>query len=186
MEQSARGRLPLAGGLPSYHIYQTADDEWVAFAALEPNLWADFCAAVNRPDLNPRQFDPATLQFIKKIDVGKGPDGIYYDPAVKRVFTNNHGTHDITAIDAKTGETKWEQKRAKMSYNNLVANIKIYDKMADLMQQDIDLKQRDVDRKAALAKSSFGSQLDLDRSSTALVTSSAQLAFVQQQRAHLG
>src|SRR6202158_5724934 len=49
-------------------------------------------------------FDPENLQLIKKIDVGKGPDGIYYDPATKRVFTNNHGTHDITAIDAKTGE----------------------------------------------------------------------------------
>src|SRR5437016_5534309 len=48
-------------------------------------------------------FDPATLQLIKKIDVGKGPDGIYYDPATKRVFTNNHGSHDITAIDAATG-----------------------------------------------------------------------------------
>src|SRR6266404_5199273 len=48
-------------------------------------------------------FDPATLKLIKKIDVGKGPDGIYYDPATKRVFTNNHGSHDITAIDAKTG-----------------------------------------------------------------------------------
>ena len=49
-------------------------------------------------------FDPATLQLIKKIDVGQGPDGIYYDPATKRVFTNNHGSHDISAIDAKTGE----------------------------------------------------------------------------------
>src|SRR5436190_8370628 len=49
-------------------------------------------------------FDPATLQVIKKIDVGKGPDGIYYDPASKRVFTNNHGSHDVSAIDAKTGE----------------------------------------------------------------------------------
>lgn len=49
-------------------------------------------------------FDPTTLTLIKKIDVGKGPDGIYYDPKTKRVFTNNHGTHDITAIDAKTGE----------------------------------------------------------------------------------
>src|SRR4030088_291722 len=49
-------------------------------------------------------FDPATLQLIKKIDVGKGPDGIYYEPASKRVFTNNHGTHDITAIDAATGD----------------------------------------------------------------------------------
>src|SRR5436853_4489405 len=49
-------------------------------------------------------FDSNTLQLIKKIDVGKGPDGIYYDPGTKRVFTNNHGSHDITAIDAKTGE----------------------------------------------------------------------------------
>ena len=49
-------------------------------------------------------FDPSTLQLIKKIDVGRGPDGIYYDPGSKRVFTNNHGSHDITAIDAATGE----------------------------------------------------------------------------------
>jgi DNA-binding beta-propeller fold protein YncE len=49
-------------------------------------------------------FDPTTLQLIKKIDVGKGPDGIYYDARTKRVFTNNHGSHDVTAIDAVTGE----------------------------------------------------------------------------------
>lgn len=49
-------------------------------------------------------FDPSTLRLIRKIDVGKGPDGIYYDPGSKRVFTNNHGSHDITAIDAATGE----------------------------------------------------------------------------------
>ena len=49
-------------------------------------------------------FDLETLKLIKKIDVGKGPDGIYYDPATKRVFTNNHGTHDITALNAETGE----------------------------------------------------------------------------------
>ena len=49
-------------------------------------------------------FDPATLKLINKIDVGKGPDGIYYDPETKRVFTNTHGSHDITAIDAKSGQ----------------------------------------------------------------------------------
>jgi membrane fusion protein, multidrug efflux system len=75
-------------------------------------------------------------------------------------------------------------EQAKTSYNNLVANIKIYDDMANLMQQDIDLKQRDVDRKSQLAKSSFGSQLDLDKSTTAVVTARAQLAFVQQQRSN--
>jgi DNA-binding beta-propeller fold protein YncE len=49
-------------------------------------------------------FDPSDLKLIKKIDVGKGPDGIYFEPASKRVFTNNHGSHDISAIDALTGE----------------------------------------------------------------------------------
>jgi membrane fusion protein (multidrug efflux system) len=53
--------------------------------------------------------------------------------------------------------------------------------MADLMQQTIDLKQKDVDRKSQLARSSFGSQLDLDNASSALVTARAQYAFVQQQ-----
>jgi DNA-binding beta-propeller fold protein YncE len=49
-------------------------------------------------------FDPADLHLIKKIDVGKGPDGIYFDAASKRVFTCNHGTHNITAIDAESLE----------------------------------------------------------------------------------
>lgn len=49
-------------------------------------------------------FDPTTLKLIEKIDVGKGPDGIYYEGATKRIFTNNHGSHDISAIDAKTGK----------------------------------------------------------------------------------
>ncbi|HWA18743.1 MAG TPA: HlyD family secretion protein, partial [Devosia sp.] len=71
--------------------------------------------------------------------------------------------------------------QARTSYNNLKANIKIYQDMADLMQQAIELKQRDVDRKSTLAKSNFGSQLDLDNASTALVTARAEYAFVQQQ-----
>jgi membrane fusion protein, multidrug efflux system len=70
---------------------------------------------------------------------------------------------------------------AHTTYDNLKANIQIYAKMADLMQQGVDLKQRDVDRKSTLVKSTFGSQLDLDNSSTALVTARAELAFVQQQ-----
>jgi membrane fusion protein, multidrug efflux system len=71
--------------------------------------------------------------------------------------------------------------QAQTNYDNLVANIKIYDQMANLMQQSVDLKQRDVDRKSTLAKSSFGSLLDLDNASAALVTARAETAFVQQQ-----
>ena len=49
-------------------------------------------------------FDTSTLAVIKKIDVGKGPDGIYFDAGSGRVFTNNHHSHDITAIDAASGD----------------------------------------------------------------------------------
>ena len=71
--------------------------------------------------------------------------------------------------------------QAQTTYDNLVANIKIYGQMLDLAQQGVDLKQRDVDRKTTLVKSNFGSQLDLDNAGTALVTASAQLQFVKQQ-----
>jgi len=49
-------------------------------------------------------FNTADLSMIKKIEVGKGPDGIYYDANTNRVFTNNHHSHDITAIDATRGD----------------------------------------------------------------------------------
>jgi membrane fusion protein, multidrug efflux system len=73
-------------------------------------------------------------------------------------------------------------EQAKTTYSNLGANIKIYDQMANLMQQAIDLKQRDVERKSALVKNSYGSQLDLDNSTNSAITVRAELAFVQQQR----
>lgn len=49
-------------------------------------------------------FSTVDFSLIRKIDVGKGPDGIYYDAKTDRVFTNNHGAHNITAIDATRGE----------------------------------------------------------------------------------
>ena len=72
-------------------------------------------------------------------------------------------------------------EQARTTFNNLKANIRIYDQMVELMQQGVDLKQRDVERKSTLARSSFGSQLDLDNASNALVTARAEYAFVQQQ-----
>lgn len=53
-----RGRQPLAGGLPCYNVYATADGKFLTLAAMEPTLWSDFWVALNRPDLQTRQFDP--------------------------------------------------------------------------------------------------------------------------------
>lgn len=78
-------------------------------------------------------------------------------------------------------EAKAQLAQARTTYDNLVANIKIYGDMLDLAQRGIDLKQRDVERKQALVKNNYGSQLDLDNASNALVTAGAQAQFIKQQ-----
>jgi len=76
-------------------------------------------------------FDPTTLQLINKIDVGKGPDGIYYDPGTKRVFTNNHGSHDITAIDAKSGHVVGTVKVDGDGESAVIADGRVYVNLED-------------------------------------------------------
>jgi len=76
-------------------------------------------------------FDTNNLKLIKKIDVGKGPDGIYCDPQTKRVFTNNHGSHDITAIDAKTGEVVGTVKAEGDGESAIVGDGVVYVNMED-------------------------------------------------------
>ena len=69
---------------------------------------------------------------------------------------------------------------AKTNYETLVSDLKIYGQLGDLAQQGVELKRRDVDRKSSLVKNNVGSQLDLDNSSTGLVTASAQLELLKQ------
>jgi membrane fusion protein (multidrug efflux system) len=77
-------------------------------------------------------------------------------------------------------QAKAALEQARTSYDNLVANIRIYGQMLELAEKGIELKQRDVDRKTALVKSNVGSQLDLDNAATALVTAGAQAQFIKQ------
>ena len=73
---------------------------------------------------------------------------------------------------------------AKTSHDTLVANVKLYSQTIDIINSGIAIKQRDVERKSALVKSSAGSQLDLDNSATALVTAQAQSQLVKQQNSN--
>jgi membrane fusion protein (multidrug efflux system) len=88
---------------------------------------------------------------------------------------------DAVPFRLAADEAKAQLAQAQTTYDNLVANIKIYGDMLDLAQQGIDLKQRDVERKQALVKNNYGSQLDLDNASNALVTAAAQAQFIKQQ-----
>jgi membrane fusion protein (multidrug efflux system) len=78
-------------------------------------------------------------------------------------------------------QAKATLETAQTNYDNLVSNVKIYGQMQELMQQGVDLKQRDVERKSSLVKSAAGSQLDLDNSASSLVTARAQLELLRQQ-----
>src|SRR5579864_8103462 len=48
-------------------------------------------------------FNLKTHAVEQKVKAGENPDGILYDPASKRVFAFNGGSHDATAIDAASG-----------------------------------------------------------------------------------
>jgi DNA-binding beta-propeller fold protein YncE len=108
-------------------------------------------------------FDTATLQLIKKIDVGKGPDGIYYDPGTKRVFTNNHGSHDVTAIDAKTGDVVGTVKAEGDGESAVVADGVVYLNIEDTSEVIVfDPKSLEVKKRfpIGVAKTPTGLEYD--------------------------
>lgn len=76
------------------------DTPGVHGAAIAPKLKRGFTS--NGRENKMSVFDTTTLKVSDKVDVGQGPDAIYYDEASNRVFTTNHGSHDITAVDAST------------------------------------------------------------------------------------
>jgi crotonobetainyl-CoA:carnitine CoA-transferase CaiB-like acyl-CoA transferase len=62
-----RGRLALSGEFPCFNVYEAADGKFLTLAALEPDFWRAFCAAVERNDLLARQFDHAAIPEIAAI-----------------------------------------------------------------------------------------------------------------------
>lgn len=48
---SKGGLGSLTGGMAFYRVYASKDNHPMAFAPIEPKFWANFCNAVNRPDL---------------------------------------------------------------------------------------------------------------------------------------
>lgn len=49
-------KMELTGELPFYNVYQTADGKFLALGALEPKFWENFCKAIGKPQLIPKQF----------------------------------------------------------------------------------------------------------------------------------
>ena len=81
-------------------VGELTDTPGVHGVALVPELGKGFTS--NGGDSSLTVFDLKTLKATGKVQ-GRGvPDAILYDSVSKRVFTFNHETNDITAIDAAT------------------------------------------------------------------------------------
>ncbi len=66
-QEPERGKMPLAGGLPCFNVYPTADGRHLTLAALEPHFWQAFCRVVGREDWLPRQLDPTLKKELHEL-----------------------------------------------------------------------------------------------------------------------
>jgi membrane fusion protein (multidrug efflux system) len=91
-------------------------------------------------------------------------------------------TLDKTPYELKLNAAKGKLAAARSAYDKLMTSYKSLNDLITLGQKNVDLKQRDYDRKAKLVQSQAGSQADLDTSASALVTAKLELEFTKQQR----
>lgn len=67
-EQPRPGETPFTGGDPWYDVYETADGAYLAVGAFEADFWAEFCDAIERPELVDAHGtdDPAVKQATRE------------------------------------------------------------------------------------------------------------------------
>jgi membrane fusion protein (multidrug efflux system) len=93
---------------------------------------------------------------------------------------------ELFTLDREPYELALQQAKAKLdtarsNFDKLKTNLKSLVILADLANKNVDLKQRDVDRKTKLVSTQAGSQADLDTALAAVVTAQMQAEFAVQQ-----
>jgi crotonobetainyl-CoA:carnitine CoA-transferase CaiB-like acyl-CoA transferase len=68
-ELPKRGEMHLSGRYACYQVYPTKDGRHISLGALEPKFWKNFCEAIGRKDLIPKQFieGEERVQIIEEI-----------------------------------------------------------------------------------------------------------------------
>ena len=94
---------------------------------------------------------------------------------------------ELLTLDHEPFQLALDQAKAKLAaaraeYDKLTMNLKTFNTLVELGQNNVNLKQRDVQRKSTLVSSMAGSAADLDTSKSALVTAQLQLQLAVQQR----
>jgi membrane fusion protein (multidrug efflux system) len=94
---------------------------------------------------------------------------------------------ELFALDKKPFQLAVDAARAKLAtaradYDKLKATLGSLTTLIQLANKSVELKQRDYERKAQLAKSSATSQADVDNAAAAVVTAQLQAQLAEQQR----
>jgi membrane fusion protein (multidrug efflux system) len=94
---------------------------------------------------------------------------------------------ELFSLDPIPYRLALEQANAKLAsvrtdFNKLKSNIKSLTTLVELAKKNVELKQRDVDRKTKLVNSQSGSQADVDTATGTMVTAQLQAQFASQQR----
>ena len=94
---------------------------------------------------------------------------------------------ELFEIDAEPFRIAQTQAQAKLAsvrtdFANLKTNLDSLTKLSGLAQQNVELKQKDVERKTSLLVSRSGSQADVDTSLAAVVTAQLQAQYATQQK----
>ena len=97
---------------------------------------------------------------------------------------------ELFEIDREPFRIAVDQAQAKLAtvrtdFTNLKSDYQIYSQLAEVAQQNAELKKRDVERKKALAESRAGSQVDAETAVSAQLTArlQAQLALQRKDQA---
>jgi len=94
---------------------------------------------------------------------------------------------ELLSLDPEPFKLALVQAQAKLAtassdYAKLRSNYKSLTVLSELAQKNVEIKQRDVDRKSKLVATQAGSQADVDTSTGTLVTAQLQAQFSSQQR----
>ena len=94
---------------------------------------------------------------------------------------------ELFEIDREPFRIAVDQAQAKLAtvrsdFTNLKSDYRIYGELADVAQQNADLKKADVERKKSLAASRAGSQLDYETAVSAQLTAQLQAQLALQRK----
>jgi membrane fusion protein, multidrug efflux system len=90
---------------------------------------------------------------------------------------------DPTPFRLALTQARGRLEGVRTDFNNLKSNLKSLNELVDLSLQNVELKQKDVQRKAELLAKSSGAPLDLETAKSATVTAQLEAQFAIQQRA---